>query len=704
VTRHLFGGDIASYVVAAGSSETVGSITGAHTLLVPGATVTFWSAATGGTQLTDLLDMTNAAVTSVTTDANGAVPQLQGPDGTWTMWADANGGAGPRRMMGATDLTSLASTDLAAVTATAGVTYAWDYGYRPGGTAAANRAAIQNALNGLGSPGGTVFLPPGYGSIDATIVLPSRCTLRGAGHYATVLQLADTANCHMIANYVSSNGTTDPNGMFCGVMDLALDGRGAHQTTGGTYHGIYLTTNPLSTIGGADLAMDATHLIANVDVRNTYSDGIHSIGRSDTRITNCKVTVAGVNSFYVGFDTHVHGCVSEKPSQAGFVVSGSSTQLTNCKSYSAGQDASAYNGQTAVPNSGHGFVVTGSGIGEVTLTACDAQQVSGHGFHVTGGASAVVLAGCTTAECSYGNGTSFVSFNIDNATNVTVTGTSRVDNGFSSVRLAGGADRCDVMVAHALNAGATTLAAATSSDTVLLNNRVYVNGQPVSPWIATWAPSTTYTQGVILSYLGFVYQVTTAFTSGSSFSATNLKLLQAPLAGNPIPAGGYIFPGGGNNTATSSSLGTGTLRVFPFYLPHAATLTGIGAEVTTIGDSGSKYRLGVYADTGGFQPGSLLVDGGQIAGDSATVQTLTISQAAGAGVYWVGGVVQAVTTTQPTLRTTGPGAYALPMTSAPGAGGSAGGYSHSSTVSGALPSSFTVGGLIGSIPRIHVRA
>ncbi|MCW2873342.1 hypothetical protein [Actinacidiphila oryziradicis] len=110
MTRHLFGGDIGSFVVAAGSAETVGSINGNHAVLVPGQIVTFWTAATSGTQITDLRDMLDTVITSVTTDSNGAIPQMKGPDttpGTWFMWGDANGGAGPRRLMAATDLTSL---------------------------------------------------------------------------------------------------------------------------------------------------------------------------------------------------------------------------------------------------------------------------------------------------------------------------------------------------------------------------------------------------------------------------------------------------------------------------------------------------------------------------------------------------------------------------------------------------------------------
>lgn len=111
MTRHLFGGGIGDFVVAAGSSETVGDITGSHTLLVPGQVVTFWDSATGGTQITALRDMLDTDITSVTTDSNGAIPQFKGPDdGTRQLWADASGGAGPRGLMTATDIGSDLST------------------------------------------------------------------------------------------------------------------------------------------------------------------------------------------------------------------------------------------------------------------------------------------------------------------------------------------------------------------------------------------------------------------------------------------------------------------------------------------------------------------------------------------------------------------------------------------------------------------
>ena len=105
MARHLFGGDIAAYVVAPGDEVTGGDpeVTGNQVLLVPSSTVTFWSAETAGTQYTDLLDALDTPITSVTSDADGAIPQLRGPDGITVMWAQA-GEAGARRLIVATDL------------------------------------------------------------------------------------------------------------------------------------------------------------------------------------------------------------------------------------------------------------------------------------------------------------------------------------------------------------------------------------------------------------------------------------------------------------------------------------------------------------------------------------------------------------------------------------------------------------------------
>lgn len=104
MARHLFG-SVADYVVAPGDSVTVGSgdsaITGYQTLLVPTTVVTFWTNVTGGSQYTDLLDLSDTPIMSVTTDDTGAIPQFKGPDGVTIMYADAGG---DRRAVYAIDL------------------------------------------------------------------------------------------------------------------------------------------------------------------------------------------------------------------------------------------------------------------------------------------------------------------------------------------------------------------------------------------------------------------------------------------------------------------------------------------------------------------------------------------------------------------------------------------------------------------------
>jgi hypothetical protein len=56
------------------------------------ASVTIWSAKTGGVQLTDLL-LNGSPVTQLEVGADGQIPEFQGPDSVYEVWASANGNA-----------------------------------------------------------------------------------------------------------------------------------------------------------------------------------------------------------------------------------------------------------------------------------------------------------------------------------------------------------------------------------------------------------------------------------------------------------------------------------------------------------------------------------------------------------------------------------------------------------------------------------
>lgn len=244
MTRHLFGGDIAFWVTDVGSSATsLSGLSGNAVLFIPGATITFWTAATGGTQITDLLDGLGTPTATIAADSTGAIPEFSGPDttpDTWYMWADGSSdGSGPRRKVIATDVADSigafaadhnAFTDLQAFFKTGAVGQMltpdsdptsefgirWGappsggggggasgyvgqdvtqgpYGADKTGTVDA-RPLIQAAIDDVSAAGGgVVLLPPGTYAIGYPgLQLKSGVWLRGAGQENTLLVATGT--------------------------------------------------------------------------------------------------------------------------------------------------------------------------------------------------------------------------------------------------------------------------------------------------------------------------------------------------------------------------------------------------------------------------------------------------------------------------------------------------------------------------------
>lgn len=123
------------------------------------------------------------------------------------------------------------------------------------------------------------------------------------------------------------------------------------------------------------------------------------------------------------------------------------------------------------------------------------------------------------------------------------------------------------------------------------------------------------------------------------------------LGGIPMRSGLYYLTTPHTATSTAATLGNGTGRFTPWRVNRTTAFAKIGAEITSAGEAGSVLRLGIYGDDGTGYPGALVLDAGTIAGDSATVQEITVAFTLTPGLYWVGGVVQSAPTTQPTVRT-----------------------------------------------------
>jgi hypothetical protein len=206
------------------------------------------------------------------------------------------------------------------------------------------------------------------------------------------------------------------------------------------------------------------------------------------------------------------------------------------------------------------------------------------------------------------------------------------------------------------------------------------------------------------------YGFSVAGSNSGAIDNFRARAVPQPLSGSTtvrpasLPAlasGQYYVPLSPFSASTSAALGNGTLRLTPWIVNQSMTVSRLAAEITAVGDVGSKLRLCIYADNGYGYPGALVLDAGQIAGDSATTQELTTSAALTPGVYWIGGVVQSVTTTQPTVRTITNWAPPIPIgvSSLPAANITATGYSITG-ITGALPTTYPAGAaIITAVPR-----
>lgn len=85
---------------------------------------------------------------------------------------------------------------------------------------------------------------------------------------------------------------------------------------------------------------------------------------------------------------------------------------------------------------------------------------------------------------------------------------------------------------------------------------------------------------------------------------------------------------------TNPFLSKDIIRAIPFIVSKTTTLDRIGMEITGAGTAGSVLRLGIYDDVNGV-PTNLILDAGTIAADSATAQTIKISQVLTPGLYYL---------------------------------------------------------------------
>ena len=158
-----------------------------------------------------------------------------------------------------------------------------------GDTTGATDVAAINAAIGSGSV--AVQLKAGTYYVNAPIVLQKNTHLTGVGMRATIIQLANSANCNVVQNFVSPDGIVG-NGEFVAIRDMTIDGNNTHQTA--TSYGIYFATNPQWSGATDDECYDPHNEVSNVFIVNIRNDAVNTHGRGEHRLLMSLPTNAGV--------------------------------------------------------------------------------------------------------------------------------------------------------------------------------------------------------------------------------------------------------------------------------------------------------------------------------------------------------------------------------------------------------------------------
>ncbi|MGX1514996.1 right-handed parallel beta-helix repeat-containing protein [Streptomyces collinus] len=331
--RYEFGRGIADYVVR--PTDGLWSV-------APGAVLTFWSAADGGTQYTDLQDALSTPITQVTADDQGLVPTFYGPDGVVGMWADAGGVS--RAWMeahttgtGGTETPPGSVQDWLNVKAFGAV----------GDNVTDDTAAIQSALNNC-VMGGVVYLPVGGYRTSAPLTIPPGVTLMGTHSNLMAVPGLTDPQCYIkpLASFVGDAVISFLDEIDGGYATISAEHRivcvmidGADVTApgvdgvraAGNIQNVQLRDVTVRRVTGAGVHTEANEgkfpyswRLQRVMVDNVGWHGMAFEVMTDITLMDCQAIGCGANGFEIAnaANSHMLGCRAEWNVNNGIHITG----------------------------------------------------------------------------------------------------------------------------------------------------------------------------------------------------------------------------------------------------------------------------------------------------------------------------------------------------------------------------------------------
>ncbi|MFE9906404.1 glycosyl hydrolase family 28-related protein [Streptomyces achromogenes] len=284
MARYEYGGGIADYIV-----RPTDGLWG----VAAGADVTFWDAADGGTQYTDLLDVGGTPMSSVRTTEYGALPRFLGPDGVNVMWADAGGAA----RVWVEAHTASSSGNKATPPDWLNIR---DFGAQGDGVTD-DSAAIQAAVTAAAAVGGgTLYVPAGRFIANA-VTWASGVNAIGAGPRVSILQSTDPNKDCIVG--------TDIGSVTLERLQLSGPGRGFGSAvrftrfSGPSTPSVTLRDMLIQSWGGDGIYCHqlANTVLHRVRVRTCGGVGAHLQAPQDTILGGASVSLTAVS---------VEGCVT----------------------------------------------------------------------------------------------------------------------------------------------------------------------------------------------------------------------------------------------------------------------------------------------------------------------------------------------------------------------------------------------------------
>jgi hypothetical protein len=344
-----------------------------------------------------------------------------------------------------------------------------------GDTTGATDVAAINAAIGSGSV--LVQLKAGTYYVNAPVVLQKNTHLAGVGMRATIIQLANNANCNVVENFVSPDGIIG-NAEFVAIRDMTIDGNKDHQTA--VSHGIYFATNPQYSAATNDECYDPHNEVSDVFVVNMRNDAVNTYGRGEHRFINAVAYECWGNGFNIGSsDTFLTGCSAGNIGLAGFYLATSNAILTACKAFVCG---------TVNPAAGIGFSVPKGNT--ITMSSCCAQDNQAYGFSLDG-AQQVTLSACMADSNSVAGVGHYSGLHLNSASFCCATGFVSIEREYdgthsyqqNALLISGTCTANNIILTHSprLFSSATVGPAIMPGSVSLAGNYVVVNGAVSAP-------------------------------------------------------------------------------------------------------------------------------------------------------------------------------------------------------------------------------